>query len=87
MKRYIEIISMMLPITMFFILKSHDEIKNYTKKTCINLGCSIICFTVLFFLLSNLKFNRYISVGISMIIYFFLMVKFFEQNSSLYYLL
>ena len=78
MKRYIEIIAISLPIIMFITLQSHDEIKKYTKKTCINLGCSIICFTVLFFLLSNLKFNRYISVSISMIIYFFLI--FIQKN-------
>ena len=72
MKRYIEIISMVLPIIMFFILKSHDEIKNYTKKTCINLCCSFVCFTILFLLLSKLNINRYLTISISIVIYFLL---------------
>jgi hypothetical protein len=79
MKRYLEIIAMCLPAIIIFItLQSHEEIKTHAKKTCINLCCSLLCFTFLFFLLSSLHINRYVSVCIAITVY--LVLTFIQKN-------
>jgi hypothetical protein len=82
MKKYIENFSIILPIIMFILLKSHNEIKNYAKKTCINLGCSFVCFIILFLLLSKLNISRYSTVCICIVIY--LLLIFIQKKIKVY---
>jgi hypothetical protein len=74
MKKYLDLITL-IPIgivTMIFI--ADKELGNHTKNTCIGLLVYLFIFAIVYFMLLQLKVNKWVAVTIALVLWVILTV-------------